>query len=249
MNAINIYADLRANRSEADDLVRKHAELVRRIAYHLCARLPPSVEVDDLIQAGMIGLLEAAGQFTAGRGASFETYAGIRIRGAMLDSLRRLDWAPRSVHRRSREVAQAILAIEQETGSEASAADVAGRMGVTLDEYHKIVQDAATCQLSSIEDVEVDHPADEFVDPMNSIADSGFRAALAEAIDGLPEREKLVMSLYYQDELNLKEIGLVLGVTESRVSQLHGQAVSRLKARLAGWRETDEPGPRKGKLR
>jgi RNA polymerase sigma factor for flagellar operon FliA len=207
------------------------------------------VEVDDLIQAGMIGLLEAAGQFTAGRGASFETYAGIRIRGAMLDSLRRLDWAPRSVHRRSREVAQAILAIEQATGSEASAADVAGRMGVTLDEYHKIVQDAATCQLSSIEDVEVDHPAGEFVDPMNSIADSGFRAALAEAIDGLPEREKLVMSLYYQDELNLKEIGLVLGVTESRVSQLHGQAVSRLKARLAGWRETDEPGPRKGKLR
>jgi RNA polymerase sigma factor for flagellar operon FliA len=248
MNAINTYADLRADRSEADDLVRKHAELVRRIAYHLCARLPPSVEVDDLIQAGMIGLLEAAGQFTAGRGASFETYAGIRIRGAMLDSLRRLDWAPRSVHRRSREVAQAILAIEQATGSEASAADVAGRMGVTLDEYHKIVQDAATCQLSSIEDVEVDHPAGEFVDPMNSIADSGFRAALAEAIDGLPEREKLVMSLYYQDELNLKEIGLVLGVTESRVSQLHGQAVSRLKARLAGWRETNEPGPRKGKL-
>ena len=147
MNAINTYADLRANRSEADDLVRKHAELVRRIAYHLCARLPPSVEVDDLIQAGMIGLLEAAGQFTAGRGASFETYAGIRIRGAMLDSLRRLDWAPRSVHRRSREVAQAILAIEQATGSEASAADVAGRMGVTLDEYHKIVQDAATCHL------------------------------------------------------------------------------------------------------
>jgi RNA polymerase sigma factor for flagellar operon FliA len=103
MNAINTYADLRANRSEADDLVRKHAELVRRIAYHLCARLPPSVEVDDLIQAGMIGLLEAAGQFTAGRGASFETYAGIRIRGAMLDSLRGLDWAPRAVRKLRRE--------------------------------------------------------------------------------------------------------------------------------------------------
>jgi len=249
MNAINTYADLRANRSESDELVRKHAELVRRIAYHLRARLPPSVEVDDLIQAGMIGLLEAAGQFTAGRGASFETYAGIRIRGAMLDSLRRLDWAPRSVHRRSREVAKAILAIEQETGSEAAAADVAGRMGVSLEEYHKIVQDAVTCHLSSIEDVEVDHPADDFVDPMNSVTDSGFRSALAEAIDGLPEREKLVMSLYYQDELNLKEIGLVLGVTESRVSQLHGQAVSRLKARLAGWRETDEAPSGKSKLR
>ena len=232
MNAINTYADLRANRSEADDLVRKHAELVRRIAYHLCARLPPSVEVDDLIQAGMIGLLEAAGQFTAGRGASFETYAGIRIRGAMLDSLRRLDWAPRSVHRRSREVAQAILAIEQATGSEASAADVAGRMGVTLDEYHKIVQDAATCQLSSIEDVEVDHPAGEFVDPMNSIADSGFRAALAEAIDGLPEREKLVMSLYYQDELNLKEIGAIIGVNESRVSQILKVTLGDLRSKL-----------------
>lgn len=237
MNALTTYTEAaRPSRRDADELVRTHADLVRRIAYHLCARLPPSVEVDDLVQAGMIGLLEAADQFRDGKGATFETYAGIRIRGAMLDSLRSLDWTPRSVHRRARELSQAIREIERDTGAEAEPAAIAGKMGITLDDYHKIVQDAAGCHLASLEDMEGVEPGDETMDPFRSVADVRFRAALAEAIDGLPEREKLVMSLYYQDELNLKEIGMVLGVTESRVSQLHGQAISRLKARLAGWK-------------
>jgi RNA polymerase sigma factor for flagellar operon FliA len=154
----------------------------------------------------------------------------------MLDSLRRLDWTPRSVHRRAREVSDAIRDIESTTGAEAPPTAIAAKLGVSIDEYHQIVQDSTMSYVSSMEDIEGADPADEQVDPLRALVDSGFRVALATAIEGLPEREKLVMSLYYQDELNLKEIGLVLGVTESRVSQLHGQALARLKARLADWR-------------
>ena len=215
----------------------RHAVLVKRIAYHLAGRLPPSVEVDDLIQAGMLGLLEAAAHYSADRGASFETFAGIRIRGAMIDALRKLDWAPRSVHRRAREVAAAIREIEAASGEEAKDTQIAGRMGISLGEYHRIVQDAASCRLASLDDDVIGGAVSDGMDPFRDAVDEDFRAALARAIDDLPERERLVMSLYYSEELNLKEIGAVLKVTESRVCQLHGQALTRLKARLAGWRD------------
>lgn len=244
MNAVVRSEPAATARRDADRLVRQHAVLVKRIAYHLCARLPPSVDVDDLIQAGMLGLLEASTHYAEGKGASFETFAGIRIRGAMIDALRKLDWAPRSVHRRSREVAQAIRDIERDTGAEARAGDIAARLGIDLDEYHRIVQDSVACQLASLEDLGTVDPSDESPDPFREVADLGFRAALVQAIANLPERERLLMALYYQEEMNLKEIGLVMGVTESRVSQLHGQAVTRLKARLADWRDA-AVGPRK----
>jgi RNA polymerase sigma factor for flagellar operon FliA len=221
---------------ENDALVTRHAELVKRIAYHLAGRLPASVEVADLIQAGMLGLLEAASNYAADRGATFETYAGIRIRGAMIDALRKLDWAPRSVHRKARAVANAVREIEKETGRDARDGEIAERLGVTLEEYHSIVQDAASCRLASLDDETAEHAAESSADPFREVADEGFRAALAQAIGLLPEREKLVMSLYYSDGLNLKEIGAVLKVTESRVCQLHGQALVRLKARLVQWR-------------
>ncbi len=224
--------------AEAEQLVLRHAELVKRIAHHLAGRLPASVEVDDLIQAGMLGLLEAASSYAADRGASFETYAGIRIRGAMIDSLRKLDWAPRSVHRRARDAATAIRSVEHRLGREARDAEVAAEMGIEVDEYHKVMQDAAACQLTSLEDAgAAGDAADGSLDPFADAHDGDFRLALADAISQLPERERLVMSLYYDEELNLKEIGLVLKVSESRVCQLHGQALTRLKARLAGWRE------------
>ncbi|MBB6094232.1 RNA polymerase sigma factor for flagellar operon FliA [Povalibacter uvarum] len=228
---------------ETDAMVMRHAELVKRIAYHLAGRLPASVEVSDLIQAGMLGLLEAAANYTADRGASFETYAGIRIRGAMLDALRKLDWAPRSVHRKARAAAAAMREIEAEFGREARDVEVAERMGVELDEYHRITQDAASCRVASLDETSGDEDSligrveDEGADPFLDATEEGFRAALVGAIKELPERERLVMSLYYDDELNLKEIGAVLKVTESRVCQLHGQALVRLKARLAHWRD------------
>jgi len=237
LNAAGAYSVARTAH-DAEGLVVRHADLVKRIAYHLAGRLPASVEVADLIQSGMIGLLEAAANFTADRGASFETYAGIRIRGAMIDALRQLDWAPRSVHRRAREMATAIREIENEQGREARDSEIAGRLGIGLNEYHGNVQNAAICNVTSLDDsphaVEV---ADRVADPLRDTQDAEFREALIVAIGELPERERLVMSLYYDDELNLKEIGAVLKVTESRVCQLHGQALVRLKARLSDWLE------------
>jgi RNA polymerase sigma factor for flagellar operon FliA len=233
-------------RSEADALIARHAELVKRIAYHLAGRLPPQVEVEDLVQAGMLGLLEAAAHYTADRGASFETYAGIRIRGAMLDALRKLDWAPRSVHRKARAAAKALREVENELGGEADETAVATRLGVPVTEYQKIVRDASACRLMSLEDlttadgITVELPADASSDPLADVTDDAMRDALVGAIDQLPEREKLVMSLYYEREMNLKEIGAVLNVTESRVCQLHGQALARLRSRLSDWRVDGE---------
>jgi len=242
VGAYSVSGSTRPGR-EADALVMRHAELVKRIAYHLAGRLPASVEVSDLIQAGMLGLLEAASNYTADRGASFETYAGIRIRGAMLDALRKLDWAPRSVHRKARAAAAAIRELEAEFGREARDNEIADRMGVSLGDYHRIAQDAASCRIASLDDSNGDEDSllgrveDEMADPFLDASEQGFRQSLVAAIQELPERERLVMSLYYDEELNLKEIGAVLKVTESRVCQLHGQALVRLKARLVDWRD------------
>jgi RNA polymerase sigma factor for flagellar operon FliA len=245
MSGVRAYKGA-APSNNTDALVVRHAELVKRIAYHLAGRLPASVEVSDLIQAGMLGLLEAASNYTADRGASFETYAGIRIRGAMLDALRKLDWAPRSVHRKARAAAAAVRELEAEFGREARDSEIAERMGVSLEDYHRIAQDAASCRVSSLDDSNGDEESllgrveDEGADPFLDATEAGFRAALVNAIKELPERERLVMSMYYDDELNLKEIGAVLKVTESRVCQLHGQALVRLKARLVDWRDRIE---------
>src|SRR5262249_51482878 len=187
VNAAGAYSAVRGNPSPSDALVTRHAELVKRIAYHLAGRLPPSVDVADLIQAGMLGLLEAASNYAANRGASFETYAGIRIRGAMIDALRKLDWAPRSVHRKARAVAAAMREIEKETGRDAKDSEIASKMGVGLGEYHAIVQDAATCRLASLDDATATATApDDNADPFREVADEGFRASLAQAIEALP---------------------------------------------------------------
>ena len=229
------------------DLVLKHADLVKRIAYHLVSRMPPNVEVDDLIQAGMLGLLDAAKHYSATKGANFETYAGIRIRGAMLDEVRKSDWTPRSVHRNMREIADVVRKLENEKGHDASPSEIAGALGVSIEEYHKLVQDAASCRLFSFDQMgasedessPADHARDERPGPFDNIRDAGFRDALANAIGLLPEREKLVLSLYYDEDMNLREIGEVLEVSESRVCQIHGQALVRLRARLAEWLSPD----------
>lgn len=221
-----------------DDLVIEYAGLVKKIAYHMIARLPASVQVDDLIQAGMIGLLDAASHYDASQGAAFETYASIRVRGSMLDELRRNDWAPKSVHRKGRDLSAAIQRVEMRTGQDASDREVAEEMGVSLDEYHKILLDSKNCQISSFDllnsadDDSRDHFANDMPDPTKQLMDMEFQKGLIAEIDALPEREKLIMSLYYESDLNLKEIGLVIGVSESRVSQLMSQAHGRLRARM-----------------
>lgn len=222
--------------------VRQYAYLVKRIAHHLIARLPASVQLDDLIQAGTIGLLEAAQKYDGDKGASFETYAGIRIRGAMVDEMRRGDWVPRSVHRNSRRIHQAMQAVEARTGRDASDSEIAAELDIELGEYHAMASDAVAGRLFSYEDLcdEEEGPAKAPIDPnganpLDSVQRTALQAALAEAIDELPERERLVLSLYYNEEMNLKEIGLVLNVSESRVCQIHSQAALRLKKKLSGW--------------
>ncbi|MBV0934011.1 RNA polymerase sigma factor FliA [Marinobacterium weihaiense] len=225
------------------ELIQEYTPLVRRIAHHLMARLPAHVVLDDLIQAGMMGLLEAARRYDAGKGASFETYAGIRIRGAIIDEVRRGDWTPRSVHRNARRISEAMVQVEHRSGRDASDAEVAAELGVSVAEYHALLRDSVDSRLFSYDqltDAVDDAPVEQFAaaepDPRRALESSGFKQALAQAIGALPERERLVLSLYYDEELNLKEIGQVLGVSESRVSQIHSQAALRLRGRLRDWR-------------
>lgn len=238
MSGPTAYLDVQ--RGSQDDLVVTHAPLVKRLAYHLIGRLPPTVEVEDLIQTGMIGLLEAASNYETGRGANFETFASIRIRGAMLDLVRKNDWAPRSMPRRMREIAEAIRRVENRLGREASSQEVISEMGISADEYHRILQDAISTRLFSLEqgafgEQEFDVAGDDGESPLAALTAEGFQRDLGRQIDALPEREKLVVALYYDEGLNLKEIGAVLDVSESRISQILGQAMLRLKSRLGGW--------------
>ena len=238
---LGIYHQL--NSRQAEDLVRSHAPLVKKIALHLMARLPDSVLLDDLMQAGMIGLLEAASKYDPGRGASFETYAGIRIRGAIVDEIRRGDWVPRSVHRNARRVAEAIKQVEAREGRDARDFEVAEALGMSLAEYHGCLNDAIGGRLFSLDelsesgDPRLEEDSAPEGNPLSGIQDQAFRKNLAEAIESLPEREQLVLALYYQEEMNLKEIGAVLGVSESRISQIHSQAALRLRSRLTDWVE------------
>lgn len=223
-----------------DGQIAQYAPLVKRIAHHIMARLPANVQVEDLIQTGMLGLLDAMQRFDATQGAQFETYASQRIRGAILDGLRANDWFPREVRRNSRRIEDAMNAAEQRLGRPASEREIAEEMGTSLDEYHRILLDARGNQLIYYDDFESNgdehfldrHCGDSESEPLEMLLDEGFRKELTRAISGLPEREKLVMALYYDEELNLKEIGEVLGVGESRVCQLHSQAIARLRGKL-----------------
>jgi RNA polymerase sigma factor for flagellar operon FliA len=236
-------------KTEKDSLLTAHMPLVKRLAHHMKAKLPPSVEVDDLVQAGMIGLLDAINRYEDTHGAQFETYAVLRIRGAMLDELRNSDWLPRSMRQNMRKIETAMATLQQRLGHAPSESEVAKMLKLSLADYQEMLADGGGHQLVYYEDFHDDdgndsfldrYASDEDADPLRSLLDGDFRQAVIDAIDMLPEREKMLMGLYYEEELNLKEIGAVMGVSESRVSQLHTQAVARLRASL---RERSWTGP------
>ena len=221
-------------------VVQKYAPLVRRLAYQLMARLPASVHIDDVIQNGMVGLIDSLGRFEEGMGAQFETYATQRIRGAMIDGLRENDWMPRALRRDMRRIESMVRALEQQHGRPPAETEVARALDMSLPDYQRTLRDSRASQMVHFEDFTEEGEADFFEkhlgdpnsDPLAQLIDRQGRRALVDALSALPEREGLMMRLYYEEDLNLREIGDMLGVSESRVCQLHKQAVGRLRGML-----------------
>ncbi len=231
-------------KSTNDDVVRQYLPLVKRIAYHMMARLPASVEVDDLIQVGLIGLMDAVERFDGSQGAQFESYATQRIRGAMLDDLRDADWLPRHIRQKSRQIETAINKLSQRHGRPPSELEISAELGISLSDYQSMLGDVKGNQLLYYEDFSDEESSDflerylvdDVSDPLSLLEDDGFRKGLISAIEDLPEREKNLMGMYYEQDMNLKEIGAVMGVSESRICQLHSQAVARLRAKMKPWK-------------
>lgn len=227
-------------KADKNHLLTEHMPLVKRLAHQMKAKLPASVEVDDLVQAGMIGLLDAIQRYEENHGAQFETYAVLRIRGAMLDELRSSDWMPRSTRQNMRKVEQAMATLQQQLGRPPSESEIAKSLKLSLADYQEMLGDSGGHQLVYYEDFHDEDGNDSWLDryavdeddPLRALLETDFRQAVIDAIDNLPPREKILMGLYYEEELNLKEIGAVMGVSESRVSQLHSQAVGRLRTYL-----------------
>ncbi len=231
-------------KSSNDDVIRQYLPLVKRIAYHMMARLPASVEVDDLIQVGLIGLMDAVDRFDGSQGAQFESYATQRIRGAMLDDLRDADWLPRHIRQKSRQIESAINRLAQRHGRPPTEQEISNELGISLSDFQSMLGDVKGNQLLYYEDFSDEESSnfleryliDDMSDPLSLLEDEGFRKGLIKAIDDLPERERNLMGMYYEQDMNLKEIGAVMGVSESRICQLHSQAVARLRAKMKPWK-------------
>ncbi|MFN3295963.1 RNA polymerase sigma factor FliA [Caldimonas sp.] len=225
-------------------MLQQYSPLVRRLAHQMIAKLPANVEIDDLIQVGMIGLNEALSRFDTSQGVQFETFATQRIRGAMLDELRGADWMSRGDRKQQRSIEAAVHRLEQKLGRAPLESEIAQEMGISLADYQELLNKVRGTQLVYLEDMSGDegdhdfldrHVADKEADPLSQLNDRRLREALVAAIKTLPEREQYVMSMYYEQDMNLKEIAAVLGVTESRVCQLHSQSIARLRVKLREW--------------
>lgn len=237
-----------------DQLVAQYIPLVRRLAMQLAARLPANIQLDDLTQAGLMGLLDAIRRYEKVPDAQFETYATTRIRGAMLDELRTQDWLPRSVRSKARSIEQAIVQLTSQLMRAPTETEIAERLDISLSDYRQLLEDAYGVQVVHYEDFgrnqddESGHPLDYLADnddarrgsgPFSTLVSGGLRRALVDAIKQLPEREQLLLSLQFEQDLTQKEIAAVLDISEGRVSQIRSQAVVRIRAALAGagWQE------------
>ena len=226
---------------DTGSLLKQYSPLVRRLAHQMIAKLPANVEIDDLIQVGMIGLSDALSRFDAGQGVQFETFATQRIRGAMIDELRDGDWMSRGSRKSQKDIEQAVHRLQQKLHRAPMESEIAKELGMGLAEYQHLLAKVRGTQLVYLEDINGGEDEDSFLDrhmgvheadPSAVLQDQRMRMALVAAIKGLPDREQQIMSMYYEHDMNLKEIAAVLGVTESRICQLHSQSIARLRARL-----------------
>ena len=224
-----------------DAQLRQYSPLVKRLAHHMMAKLPASVEVDDLIQVGMIGLVEALSRFEPSHGVQFETFASQRIRGAMIDELRGGDWMSRGSRQSQKEIEHAVHRLEHRLHRAPMESEIAAELELSLSDYQELLAKVRGTQLVYLEDISGGDESDDYLDrhvaqadadPSHILGDARMRSALVEAIKNLPEREQYIMSMYYEHDMNLKEIAAVLGVTESRICQLHSQSIARLRSRL-----------------
>lgn len=232
MKNIAIYQDV-AKQDSHNDLIDQYSNLVKKIAYHLLNRLPRSVQINDLLQSGMLGLIEAAKNFDPNNGASFESFASLRIRGAMIDDLRRGDWIPRSVYKNARLISDAIQRVEHKYGREAQSSEIAAELSISTEEYYQMLNDTSSIDLFSLDNLNSELSTEnEFDNPQTKTEHSSLKVILSQELENLPEKEKLVLSLHHMSELNFKNIGEILEVSESRICQIHSQAISRLRARI-----------------
>jgi RNA polymerase sigma factor for flagellar operon FliA len=248
VKAYEVQIQQDANR---DVLILEHLPQIKYIAHRISAKLPSHVELNDLVSAGVLGLLDAVEKFDPGRGVKFKTYAELRVKGAILDSLRNLDWAPRSLRKRSKDLEKVHKELEQRFGRPATDKEVCDELGISLEEFFELVDQIKGLNLGSFhemasqEDDRSSEPLIKYIpdapqlDPFFVFHKSEIRDLLTGAIDALPKKERLVVSLYYYDELTMKEIGKVLGVNESRVSQLHTKAMLRLRNKLRKIKQDD----------
>jgi len=223
-------------------LIRQYQPLVRKLAHHMMAKLPANVQVDDLIQVGLIGLSEALTRFEATQGVQFETFATQRIRGAMLDELRENDWVSRGTRKSQKDIEESLRRLEHRLGRSPLESEIAADLGMSLSDYQSLLGKVKGTQLVYLEDMNhgsddedsfLDrHMGDAEADPLNMLRNQRLREALVTAIKNLPEREQYIMSMYYEQDMNLKEIAAVLDVTESRICQLHSQSIARLRAKM-----------------
>ena len=237
-------AEVEISTENSEQVIKEYAPMIKYVANRIALRLPPHIEIDDLISVGVLGLIDAIEKFDPSRGAKFKTYAEFRVRGAILDELRSMDWVPRSVRQKASALDGVVQKLQNELGRPPEDDEVAGEMGVSMDELFNTINETKSMPILSLEDLGILKESGEQqslldclagkgdADPQTFLRLSELKEIIAKAIDTLPDKERLMISLYYYEELTMKEIGEVLGITESRVSQIHSKAVFRLRSKL-----------------
>ena len=227
-----------------EEVIKRYSPMIKYVANRIAMRLPPHIEVDDLISVGVLGLMDAISKYDSSRGAKFKTYAEFRVRGAILDELRAMDWVPRSIRQKASNVDKVVQALQAKLSRSPEDEEVAKEMGLSLDQFHDTLNETKSIPIFSLEDLGIAKESGEQqslldclagkadADPQTQIRLIELKEIIAKAIDALPEKERLMVSLYYYEELTMKEIGAVLEITESRVSQIHSKAVYRLRTKL-----------------